>query len=63
MNLNRKIEIIKRAVESLARHDDEDVAVRHAALDHVLEHVAAERAAMDERVRRKIADALKPTEA
>lgn len=63
MNLNRKIEIIKRAVESLARHDDEDVAVRHATLDHVLEHVAAERAAMDERVRRKIADALKPTEA
>ena len=63
MNLTRKIEIIKRAVESLARHDDEDVAVRHAALDHVLEHVAAERAAMDERVKRKIADALKPTEA
>lgn len=61
MNLTRKIEIIERSITSLTRHDDEDAAVRHAALDHVIRIIEAERSAIEERVKARIAETLKPT--
>jgi hypothetical protein len=59
MNLARKIEIAALAVTSISRHDDEDAAVRHAALARLEELIKAEHEAMDERVKARIAESLK----
>ena len=56
MDLQRKIEYVASAVISISRHDDEDVAVRSAALDKVDEIIKAERARMAERVQDRIAE-------
>lgn len=42
MNLQRKIEIARAAIESIARHDDADLAVRQAALDKVSDIIGLE---------------------
>lgn len=58
MDITRKVEIIKAGVESLARHDDMDAAVREAALDRVVAIVELERQAARDRVQAKIEAAL-----
>lgn len=59
MNLARKIEIAVLAVTSISRHDDEDAAVRHAALDKLLGLIQAEKELMDSRVQAHILESLK----
>lgn len=61
MNLTRKIEVAAMAITSISRHDDEDAAVRHAALDRVEALLRAERDAIDARLRAHIADSF-PTQ-
>lgn len=58
MDLNRKLEIADSVIRSISRHDDEDMAVRSAALDRVDALIAAERVAMQERVDERIASQL-----
>ena len=57
MNLQRKIEIAATAIFSISQHDDEDSAVRQAALDLVEKVIAAERAAINTRVAASVAQA------
>jgi hypothetical protein len=45
MKLDRKFEIAAQAVNSIARHDDEDEATVVAILDRVSEYVEAEKQA------------------
>lgn len=59
MDLKRKLELLKSSVESVARHDDEDAAVRHVALNKIIEMVESERHAMDARVAKRIEHSLK----
>jgi hypothetical protein len=59
MNLQRKIEVATMAVTSISRHEDEDAAVRHAALDRLEALVKAEREAIDARVAERIAESFK----
>lgn len=59
MNLARKLEIAAMSVTSISRHDDEDAAVRHAALTKLEELIKAEREAMDARIAAHIAESLK----
>ena len=58
MDLQAKIVIARRAVESISRHDDEEAAVRLATLDRVDEIIKAERAAIRERVRARLEQVL-----
>jgi hypothetical protein len=44
MKLNRKIEIAQQAIASISTHDDEDAAVRLAALARVESFIASEKA-------------------
>jgi hypothetical protein len=50
MDLQKKAQIAAQAIDSISRHDDEDAAVRHAFLDQVANHIAAEKAGIDKRV-------------
>lgn len=50
MDMKRKLEIAQRSIESISRHDDEDQAVRSAALDRLDAFVTSEREAMAKRV-------------
>ena len=59
MDLKRKLEIVATAVQSISQHSDEDAAVVQAALAKVERMVAAERAALDERVAADIEAKLK----
>jgi hypothetical protein len=54
MDLAAKLTIARTAIDSISRHDDEDAAVREAQLDLVLAHVAAERAAMRDRIAARV---------
>jgi len=55
MKLNRKLEIAEQAIRSISTHDDEDAAVRDAALKRLEEFIEAERQAAAQRVQAKIA--------
>lgn len=54
MNLQRKIEIARYNIASIARHDDEELAVRIAALDQVVGIVNEEKAAAQQRVAERV---------
>jgi hypothetical protein len=54
MNLSEKIGYAQRHVESIARHDDEDAAVRKAALRRLRDLCDAEEAAIDARIAEKV---------
>lgn len=56
MDLARKTELAAQAINSISRHDDEDAAVRKALLDRVIDHVLAEKVAMDARVEARLAE-------
>jgi hypothetical protein len=56
MDLSRKVQIAAEAVNSISRHDDEDMAVRTAMLDHVAAHIQAEREAMQARIDAHLAE-------
>lgn len=58
MDLQRKLELLAAGVRSIARHDDLDAAVRHAALDQAAALIKEERAAIDARVQGEIAAQL-----
>lgn len=58
MDIKRKIELAQQSIASIARHDDEDLAVREAALNRVGEIIAAERDQMEERVKARIAQTV-----
>lgn len=58
MKLGSKVDIAKRAIESISKHDDEDKDVREAALQALEQFIAAERMAMAARVAAKIAAQL-----
>ena len=55
MDIKRKIDLAEQHVRSISRHDDEDMAVRSAALAKVAQFIDAERKAMGERVQARIA--------
>lgn len=55
MDLKKKGQIAAQAIDSISRHDDEDAAVRHAVLDQVAAHIAAEKKAIDARVAERVA--------
>lgn len=55
MDLKTKLTYVGKSIESIARHDDVDAAVRHAALDEVETMIRAEREAINARVQAKIA--------
>ena len=59
MDIKTKLKHIETAVKAVAGHDDEDAAVRHAALDQIDALVKAEREAIDARVAARVAAALK----
>lgn len=54
MDLKTKIAYAGKSIESIARHDDVDAAVREAALDEVVKKIDAERQAIAERLQAKI---------
>ena len=58
MNIKRKVEIAEQSLRSISQHDDEDMAVRVAALDRVAAFVGSEKAAMQARVDAKIAASI-----
>lgn len=58
MDINSKLRYCRLSIESLARHDDMDAAVREAALDEVVRMVEVEREAARQRVQAKIDAAL-----
>lgn len=49
MDLNEKLKYLKDHINSVSRHDDEDLVVREHALDVVMEYVETERQAARER--------------
>lgn len=54
MDLQRKLEIVENSISHITRADDQDSAIRSAALDSVDRFVAAERKAMADRLAAKI---------
>jgi hypothetical protein len=50
MNLSKKLDYARQAVDSISRHDDEDAAVRKAMLMTLHRYVESEIAAADARV-------------
>lgn len=54
MDFQRKVEIAKRSIESISLADDQDSAVRAAALDALDAFIIAERDAMKARLDAKI---------
>lgn len=63
MNLQRKIEITRLSIASIARHDDEELAVRIAALDQVAAIIADEKAQAQQRVADRVAAMAAPAPA
>lgn len=58
MDLRNKVAFVGKSIESIARHDDEDLAVREAALKLVEQKIAEERQAMADRVAARVAEAV-----
>lgn len=54
MKIAEKLPYAEQHIRSIARHDDQDAAVRLAALDRLVKFIEAEKAAIDERVKAKI---------
>lgn len=54
MNLNQKLPIAKRAIESISRHDDEDAVVRKAFLEELMGFIDNEKLAIDTRVQERV---------
>ena len=63
MKLNRKLEIVEAALLSITSHEEEDGAVRMAALDQVSSMVAAHREQITAEIQSKISAALRPAAA
>jgi hypothetical protein len=60
MKLNRKLEIAETAITSISRHEDEDGAVRVAALDRVIAFAEAEKKGIADGIAADIAAKLAP---
>ncbi len=60
MDLARKVEIAKEAINSISRHDDEDAGVRTAILERVEQHIKDELSGIEDRIRSRI-EQLKPS--
>lgn len=60
MKLNRKIEIAAQSITSISTHEDEDGAVRVAALDRVIELATGEKARIADSIAADIAAKLAP---
>jgi len=58
MNLSRKLEIVKTAIDSLAKHSDADKEVRFACLDEIQNYITKSRADIEEEIKDKIAKSL-----
>lgn len=56
MDLNRKVEIAKTAIDSITRHDDEDLAVRKQAAALIFTHINAEIDAAEKRVAARVGE-------
>lgn len=54
MQIHDKLPYAKQHIRSISRHDDQDAAIRLAALDHLVKFIEAEKAAIHERVQAKI---------
>lgn len=54
MDLQRKAQIAAQAIDSISRHDDEDAAVRSVFLDQLVEHITAEKAAIEARLQQRV---------
>jgi hypothetical protein len=59
MDIKRKLEIVEQSIRSISTHEDEDAALRHAALDRVAAIVEREKAAVDAAVAERIEKTLK----
>ena len=55
MNVNAKLGYAVKAIENIARHDDETLELREAALKHLVAVVVAETITMQARHKNKIA--------
>lgn len=62
MDLQRKIEIGQTSITNISRADDQDSAIRHAALGALEKFISAEREAIDARLAEKIKSHLGVTE-
>ena len=58
MDIKRKLELVKSSIVSISTHEDEDAAVRHAALDQIDSIVKVERDKIDQAVKARIAQHL-----
>lgn len=54
MNIKRKLELLQGSITSIGTHDDEDAAVRLAALDQAEAMIKAEREGIEARVQARI---------
>lgn len=59
MNITKKLEYAIRDIKNIGSHDDEDSAVRLAALDAIEKAAGAEKTAVLERVAVEVAAAVK----
>lgn len=58
MKINRKIEIAEQAIRSISHHDDEDLAMREAALARLSKTIDAERVAANKRLQERIEEQM-----
>jgi plasmid maintenance system antidote protein VapI len=47
MDIKRKLELAEQSIRSISTHEDEDAALRHAALDRIAAIVEREKKAID----------------
>jgi hypothetical protein len=60
MKLNRKIEIAQQAIASISTHEDDDAAVRVAALDRVIAYADQAKSSIAAGIEADIAAKLSP---
>ncbi len=55
MDIKRKLEIAEQSIRSISTHDDQDSALRIAAMERLEKFIEAERQSMVDRVNESIA--------
>lgn len=63
MDLNRKVEFVKSGIDSITQHDDEDLAVRKAAIALVIAHAQDQITKAEDRVNARAAEVFNTTKA
>ena len=58
MDIKTKLAYVEQHIKGISRHDDEDAAVRAAALSRIVDLVEAERAEMQIRVAARVEELM-----